>query len=297
MSRIGVEIRQSAKAFLPEFKAIADYLAGDEAFEVMFHATRADSSLVDGDVVLLALGLAPFNVRNSSVVVGRYASTSTGYFRSLKDLVKRYGNRSLDLVLSQNQYVHRRMCDPQQANKFLPMGYFPDLVRDTNATETEYDVIYSGTTRRPGVLNAIVNLADLGFRVAVAGDSSLSLKHKNVVNLGRLSLEQTYDAYAKAVYGLNYVPDVEPYSMQASTKLIEYVASGLKVITNNYSWVRSFALDREAQFLEFSHGITRRTVESFPYVTPAIDDLGWPRLFESIDLRGTLQRLVEKRRT
>ena len=50
----------------------------------------------------------------------------------------------------------------------------------------------------------------------------------------------------RARCALNLVPDQIPYSEQTSTKLLEYCAIGLPVISTNYRWVRNFAASNKA---------------------------------------------------
>ncbi len=50
----------------------------------------------------------------------------------------------------------------------------------------------------------------------------------------------------RARCALNLVPDRLPYSEQTSTKLLEYCAIGLPVISTNYRWVRKFAASNKA---------------------------------------------------
>ncbi len=50
----------------------------------------------------------------------------------------------------------------------------------------------------------------------------------------------------RARCALNLVPDQIPYSEQTSTKLLEYCAIGLPVISTDYRWVRNFAASNKA---------------------------------------------------
>ena len=58
----------------------------------------------------------------------------------------------------------------------------------------------------------------------------------------------TQQIYAKCKYGLNYTPDIYPYNIQTSTKTLEYLASGLEVISNRYYWAEDFCLRNNISF-------------------------------------------------
>jgi hypothetical protein len=85
----------------------------------------------------------------------------------------------------------------------------------------------------------------------------------------------------RARFGLNLVSNIEPYSQQTSTKLLEYCAVGLPVVSNDYAWVRYFAAHYQGNFhvlrddpatWQFSFG---EALEAYPYVVPDVRELAW----------------------
>jgi hypothetical protein len=60
--------------------------------------------------------------------------------------------------------------------------------------------------------------------------------------MGPVSRDQLPEIYKNARFGLNYTPDIYPYNVQTSTKTLEYLASGLGVISNKYKWSEFFSV-------------------------------------------------------
>ena len=135
----------------------------------------------------------------------------------------------------------------------------------------------------------------MGFRIAVVGESGRRLTHPNIEHFGPQPLEIVYEIYSTARLGLNIVPDVYPYSFQDSTKVIEYCASGLGIVTTKYQWVDEFAQARGGNFLDVSRVLERGDVENFPFKTPQVHDLEWSIVMERTNLANHVAAMLAKR--
>ena len=94
----------------------------------------------------------------------------------------------------------------------------------------------------------------------------------------------------RARFGLNLVSNIEPYNQQTSTKLLEYCAVGLPVVSNDYAWVRYFAAHYQGNFhllradpatWQFSFG---EALEAYPYVAPDVRELAWHKLLAKLTI-------------
>jgi hypothetical protein len=94
----------------------------------------------------------------------------------------------------------------------------------------------------------------------------------------------------RARIGLNLVSNIEPYNQQTSTKLLEYCAVGLPVVSNDYAWVRYFAAHYQGNFhllrddpASWQHSFGD-ALEAYPYVVPNVRALAWPQLLNSLPI-------------
>ena len=58
---------------------------------------------------------------------------------------------------------------------------------------------------------------------------------------GRIAQDQVPAQLLRARAGLNLMPERLPLAMQTSTKVLEYLAVGLPVLSNDYAWARAVA--------------------------------------------------------
>jgi hypothetical protein len=100
----------------------------------------------------------------------------------------------------------------------------------------------------------------------------------------------------RARFGLNLVPNAIPFKQQTSTKVLEYCASGLRVVSNAYPWVRYFMAQHKANFyllnddapsLATSFG---EALEAYPYEVPDIHTLAWSQVLDALPLWRTILR-------
>ena len=99
-----------------------------------------------------------------------------------------------------------------------------------------------------------------------------------------------------ARFGLNLVPNEAPFQQQTSTKVLEYCAVGLRVVSNAYPWVRYFMAQHNANFyllrddpssLATSFG---EALDAYPYEVPDVRALAWPKVLDSLPLWRTILR-------
>jgi hypothetical protein len=116
----------------------------------------------------------------------------------------------------------------------------------------------------------------------------------NVSLSGRVLHTDVPTQLRRARFGLNLVSNIAPYNQQTSTKLLEYCAVGLPVVSNDYPWVRYFAARHHGNFHLLSDNPNSWTssfaeaLEAYPYQVPNVQDMQWPRLLAKMPLWKTL---------
>lgn len=274
--KVAVEVNE--KSFLPEAYAYRDYFIS-QGLQCDL-VDKRDPRLLKYDCAILFHGFHPFWKKYPKLVIGEYHSLSTGRFNRIKDIFKRLLNVRPDLYIFLNDDVRKKLWI-NKGKKYITrgMGYSAKDFEAFSNQEKKYDVVYCGSYRE-GVCDAIKKLADLGLTVAVVG-AKINFKHDLITSFGRKKPTEARRIIAQAKYGLNYTPDVFPLNIQDSTKIIEYCAAGLGVITNRYHWVDKFEKDRSAKFLDIGCITNADFVHSYNFVTPDVSDLEWDKLIKS----------------
>lgn len=273
IKRLAIEI--SNKAFLPEAAAYRKFFMS-KGLQCDF-VNKGTSDFLSYDAVVLFHGLHPFWKKYPELIIGEYHTLSTGKFSRLKDIVKRVLNVRPSLYIFLNEEVRRKLWLSDKCHYITrTMGFDNDLVNEYLNETKIYDVVYAGSLRE-GLIPVINQLAALGLKVAVVG-FEYPFASDNVFCFGRQTIPNTYKLVAQSRVGLNFTPDVFPLNIQDSTKVIEYCAAGLGVLTNSYKWVNDFSLQREARFQKLNEVKSKADVIDFNYIVPDVRDLAWDRL-------------------
>jgi hypothetical protein len=295
---MNVWIKKSNNAYIPEAFAYADYLK-KQNFNVVL--SEDDLGFDSFDVSISFMGFLPAWGNNALQLRGaqvhEYHSLSTPPYARAKDFLKRTLNKKPNGRIFLNDTVKESMgfCDDVP---FIcrDMGVEAALF-DINNKDAIFDVIYCGSIDgREGLVDEILRLADLNLKILVVGkankDNVCRLNNKNVEMVGAIPRELLPLYYAKARAGLNFTPDIYPYNIQTSTKVLEYCAAGLGVISNEYAWIKSFSHLRAARFLftdELNHADDLR---NFSFQIPDVSDLEWSVVLDNIDFKGFLLRVA-----
>ncbi|MEC8963928.1 MAG: glycosyltransferase [Pseudomonadota bacterium] len=195
--------------------------------------------------------------KNNCLYIKEFASCSVKPFPKLKNFIKSFSLKKADIEIYLNPLIE---------SEFVKLfSKVPSFYRDMGVSDSffaarelhssapkNYDFVYVGAmddSRR--ISTELAKLVDkVECSVLLVGEPSLSEKSKlkdlpNVTITGRVPYEEVPNLLASAHIGLNIIPDEYPYNIQTSTKLIEYLALGIPVISNSYRWINEFVVQKE----------------------------------------------------
>lgn len=236
---IGIPL--SKYAYTPEAYAYEKYL------KELGHQVQLDYVLdPNNDINIYFMGIRPFWKKREgrAIEIHEYQSLSTPPYARLKNFAKKIVNKKPSGRIFLNNFVqHDLNFTDDIPYIYRDMGVDEALFQSPSENPV-YDIVYCGSIAgRNGLIEVLRRLAG-NYKVAVVGqvsdlESSL-LKHENITILGRVERKDLAEIYRNARYGLNFTPNIYPYNIQTSTKTLEYLASGLGVISNKYKWAEEF---------------------------------------------------------
>jgi hypothetical protein len=169
--------------------------------------------------------------------------------------------------------------------------------------EKEFDFIYMGNLHKTRRLPRLFNLFTTGplrnHSLLVLGKDYQSLQstlqpYHNIVFEGPVSPFNVGHFLQRCRFGINYMPDEAPFNQQTSTKVLEYAAHGLPVISTSYAWIRQFENTYGARFFymekDFSN-CTWEDINRFDYRLPELNDF---TLEKQLQRSGVLNFLKDK---
>ena len=250
---ITVHFVHGARSYLPELAAYQAHIEG-LGHAVQMHAQA--HTVPDGaQAVWWICGrVPPGQARRfkGAVQVHEYASASVAPLAWLKDRIKQWQHPVPDFRVFQSEWVRQRMGFGDNAPGAVPyalrdMGV-PDAFLTAQALQPpEFDLVYLGEMSR--LLHFVPLLHTLGqarLSLLLVGDVPPALQARlatlgHIQSTGRVPQDQVPAQLLRARAGLNLMPDVLPLSEQTSTKMLEYLALGLPVVSNPYAWAQRTA--------------------------------------------------------
>ena len=288
-------------AYLPELQAYATFVeaAGHQA---QVHR-QIDTLPADAAVLWWMCGQVSAELAQrfpKAFQIHEYASASVPPLAWLKDRVKRWRQAVPQYRIFQNTWVQQRMGFADAVPcEFRDMGVSGDFFTSaSSAGKAEFDFVYLGEMQRlQHFLPVFDGLNQTGRRVLLIGQLPMELEQKlqrfsNITSTGRVPHAQVPTQLQRARYGLNLVPDQLPYTRQTSTKLLEYCAAGLPVVSTDYAWVRDFEQHYGARFSYVPFhasaaaysALLGGALEQRALVVPDVHALAWPRLLAAMQI-------------
>lgn len=300
MFSIKVGIVGSEKAYLPEINAYIDYLQKNNIDAQRIHAQDVDQ-FHQFDVIWRFPGLDYKKIKKEIAIVHEYNSSSIGKLGRVKDVIKKFVNI---------QPHGRVFLNDQIRQQFNFNDQVPSITRDMGIDASflntdcvkEYDFVYIGDmTEHRQLQHLLANFRNSPYTILMIGTPNDQLFNdfkyeKSIIFAGSVSYKEVPLLASKAIYGVNYIPNRHPYNEQTSTKLLEYCALNLKIVTTDYSWVTQFEQQEKAAFykIDAHKKIDFDTLVKYEYNTPNVEKYEWSKVLERAGLLDFLAEITKK---
>jgi len=288
------------KAYLPELLLYKKFFAEYEFFNCQ---ELTSYTWTDFDLIWQFMGVdVRFSKATSIPRIHEYASLSVGRGAKWKDTVKRHLNVKPSLRIFLNEEIRKRYGFHDD----VPYCY-RDMGVDTvffhrEKTAKKYDFVYVGHMGAERgfakVLDFFSHHPEKSLLLIGTPDEALYQfyqRYDNLIFAGRIPYEMVPSLAREAEYALNYIPNVYPYYLQTSTKLLEYVAMDLKIVTTDYAWVNAFEKRRKMRFYKIKEDFSDMDWEklrTFPFCNSSVEDLQWKNILEQSRIRERLAELL-----
>jgi glycosyltransferase involved in cell wall biosynthesis len=244
-----VHFVHTGTAYMPELSAYESHLS-TLGHRCVRHADPATVPL-DADIVWWMCGSVSAHHSHRlrrSLHVHEYASASVGRLPAVKDRLKRWRHPRPDHRVFLNEWVRQRMgFDDGVPCSLRDMGVPQAFLHAQSSAPIDHDLVYLGEMGRlRHFLPTLQAISQAGLRLLLVGQVPADLE--GILRLtpglqctGRIPQAEVAAQLLRARAGLNLMPDRLPLSQQTSTKVLEYLAVGLPVLSNDYAWARRAA--------------------------------------------------------
>ncbi|NCC04196.1 MAG: glycosyltransferase family 1 protein [Proteobacteria bacterium] len=267
------------KAAYPEIDAYKRFFASDYEVEDLFPDQLATKNDLAESVCWLMMGYYPAPIL-AKVVIHDYRSLSVGRLGLLKDRMKRWRNAKPSLRIFQNEAIRDAMGFTDGVpGLLLPMGVPESILshrRAAGSGEPLCDFCYIGVMsserRSEQMFESFLRRFGNRKTLYLYGEPEVAIrqaydKHANIVFRGKMPQEQLFEEIVRAKAAVNYFPTHRPHLMQTPTKMLEYGALGLRILSNEQPQSR-----RTAQV----YGIQSLWGPAHDIFRNVPDDISWP---------------------
>ncbi len=291
------------KAYCPEIYAYKDILT-ERGFDINIFNNKSEISSNLPGIEWHIMGY-DFTSRQhkDSILIHEYHSVPVNKSSAMSKLklnIKRAFNKKPDLRIFLNEFVKSEFNFNDDV-RFLyrDMGIQSSFL-STAKSSKEYDFVYLGNMDSVRDVHSFVSHFNVAFpnkKLVLIGRISERIKgliaeNKNITAVGEIDHFKVPEYLAKSEYGINYIPNKYPFYNQTSTKLLEYCALDLKIISIKYKWVEEFMKSRNARFFLFDDfSEFNESVFDFDYVTPDLSDLEWTKIIKKSGIINYLEEL------
>jgi hypothetical protein len=292
------------RSFMPEVDAYRRFFM-QKGFEVVIVHPQ-DLPAIRPAVEWHMMGTHWKRIHSAAVIIHEYTSASAPPFRQLKDIVKRTLTVKPHYRLFLNDFVRSALG----FSNTLPAGLRDMFVISGQAPlswqpqqEKEFDFIYMGNLHKTRRLSRLFNLFTTGplrnRSLLVLSKDYESLQStlqpcSNIVFEGPVSPFNVGHLLQRCRFGINYMPDEAPFNQQTSTKVLEYAAHGLPVISTSYAWIRQFESTYGARFFYMEKDFSNCTWEQISRFHYQFPDLSEWTLEKQLERSGVLTFLQSK---
>lgn len=236
-----------------------------------------------------------------------YRSLSTPPFPKAKDFLKKIINPKPHIRVFLNNNIKEKFNFKDNVpSTTIDMGIDGKFfLQNSSNKEKDFKFIYTGEiVKNRGIDKLLYHFinSDLKHeRFLLIGEYEINIyrefsKYNNIIFTGQVPHLDIPDLLTKAEYGINFIPYKYPYIFQTSTKLYEYCAVGLKIITTNNVVIQKFLDENNASFFILDKNLKNfniAQIESFNYITPSMEEYSWENVIEKSDIVNILKKHLQ----
>ncbi|EHR0571751.1 glycosyltransferase [Vibrio parahaemolyticus] len=267
------------KSYLPEISAYEDYCYSNGIEYKIVSSSFEFSSINRPYIKWMIMGVNKKRDENS-FIVHEFLSLSTGKFPRLKNYIKRHLSVKPDFQVFLNKYVKNEFIIKSIPFAIRDMGIDDSFVFHPDVDKS-YDFVYCGSLGKNRNISVLFDAFQTGafknFSLLIIGEASNELiqryQSNNICFLGRVQYRDVPRTLAKARCAINFIPDTYPFNVQTSTKLLEYLACGLPVVSTKYKWVDCFNKKHKSPILFINDKLTDELIYDYIYSNHHFPDM------------------------
>jgi glycosyltransferase involved in cell wall biosynthesis len=277
----------AGSSFLPEIQAYQAFLNQWNINTISVDSKEAKK--IRADVMWCIMGFMLAG-RKDMITIHEYTSASAPPYAAMKNFLKTKLNAKPDFRLFLNEYVQQQLhFNDKVPSGFRDMGVDLSIFRPLPITQKIYDFIYVGNLHHTRGVSQLLQCFSTGAlcdrSLLVLGRDYKKLAgayaaYSNIHFAGPVQPPEVAAYINQSKFAVNYIPDIAPYNSQTSTKLLEYAACCVPIVTTSYRWIKSFQLKYGGRYFFLQQDLSNfhwETVNNFDYAFPDLTPWQWEK--------------------
>lgn len=286
LSSLTLAFIHAGKAFLPELEGYQAYFSGIGIKTLVLHPNEMAQQHID--IEWHMMGAHFRRTHKTALVIHEYASPSTPPLAAIKNKLKNLLNCRPDYRLFLNEATAAEMNFKDDT----PFGYRDMFITSKPERMRQqmpiYDFIYAGSVEAGRQPKKLLNVFATGsmktnsLLILSQNYSALQKAYRQFDNIhftGPVKPADVGQFIRQARFGIDYRPLVKPYDIQTSSKLLEYSAQGVPVISSGTQWVLGFMQAHGGRFFLLNKDLSNfnmAELERFSFEFPQLNDFSLP---------------------
>ncbi|CAH7394429.1 conserved hypothetical protein [Vibrio chagasii] len=276
-------------SYLPEIFAYTDFCKHNE---ILYEVVTPDfdfGKIYEPFIKWVIMG-RDSKIEQNCFLVHEFLSLSTGKLAKIKNLIKKNTAPKPDFQVFLNSNVKKVFAVENIPSVIRDMGVMPFFKSYKNINK-EFDFVYCGSLGKNRKIEELFIFFKEGAlknsSLLVIGEASDAMIEKysasNITFIGKVDYQDVPKLLAKARCAINFIPNIYPFNLQTSTKLLEYLSCNLPVLSTRYEWVEDFKDKNNAPILFLDASLNNERVEFFlneNFIFPNMKCYSWDSILK-----------------
>lgn len=268
-------IIKKEKAYLPEAEAYKDFLE-ENNYNVKIIKNIDKEELKWADIIwnFMGLDINRIKYKKKHFIIHDYRSLSSSKFR---DKLRKKINLKPNLRIFLNDVVKNGFdFQDDVININLDMGINVEFL-NKKIIKKKYKFVYCGAINKFREIDKVLKWFLKNYKnneeFLLIGEPSKEIinefkDNKNIKFTGKISYNKVPEYLKQGEFAICNIPNIYPYNEQTPTKLLEYIAMDLKIVTNETPWIKKFLEDHPNQKMYIYKkldSLNRKDIELYDY--------------------------------
>lgn len=288
----------SGNAALPELQHYERYFS--KQYEVKLSKDIKDAT--SADIVWLMMGSYRYKGNPNQVIIKEFPSLSLNPFGRIKNIIKTLSSFDSDIRIYLSDMVRTGYYFPLNRNVALrDMGVANNLstYSYTRGGKKLYDLIYVGDMSKSREIDKyIIEILSVrkDIKIGLVGNKNEWIvnrlsKYDNIDFIGYVPQSDLYKILDTSKAAINIIPDKYPYNIQTSTKLQEYAAFGIPIVTTVYDWSSNFLSNNGIPYVSIEDYINGENPKDYDVNI----DLSWERIIKESKIEDMFLKVFSEK--